>query len=223
MNRSLIKIEFAKMRLYFIVMFITACYVFMNPYPLRSIDIIACTLGLLHGATVGFLVFKDFGGTEAFIFSRPFTRNSLFWHRWSLGIALQFMTMAIVAVIIATGLRSLILFDSPYQPMIKFCELNVLCSFAFSMFAGFAVSVFFTLRNRILNTEKPRTIAKQIIRSMPHATIPLVFGIIAVSGLHSMGSTPNHLLLYAWVYIIAINAVSLFAGRQCFLEMEINS
>lgn len=224
MNRSLIKIEFEKMRLYFVVMFITACYVLFNPYPLRSVDVIACMLGLLHGASIGFLVFKDFGGMEAFMFSRSFTRNKLFWHRWSLGIALQFMTMAIVTVIIASGIRSLILFESAYQPMIKFYELNVLWPIAFGMFAGFAVSVFFTLRNRILNAEKPRTIGKKILRTMPSATIPLVLGIIAgSSSLFSLAHSPSHVLLYGWLYVLAINAVSVFAGRQCFLKMEINS
>lgn len=223
MNRSLMKIEFSKIRLGLMAIVVVADYVLLYPKPLRSLDMIACLLGLLHGALIGFLVFKDFGGVEAFMFSRSFTRNKLFWYRWSIGIALQFVTLVIVTVIIASGLRSLIYFSSAYQPMIKWYELNVLWPIALGMFAGFAVSVFFTLRNRILNAEKPDTKRKLIMRRMPYSAIPLVFGIIAISRpLFLFGHSPHHALLYGWLYVIAINAVSVFAGRQCFLEMEIN-
>lgn len=224
MNRSLLKIELGKLRLYLVVMSIVVGYVLFNPKPLRSFDVIACLLGLVHGSLVGFLVFKDFGGVESFMFSRSFTRNKLFWHRWSLGIALQFMTMAVVTVMIASGLRSLIFFRSAYQPMIKWYELNVLWAIAFGMFAGFAVSVFFTLRNRILNAEKPYTPGKRIARYLSNATGPLIIGIFFVFGTHSSSyDSPGSMLLYAWLYVIAINAVTMAAGRQCFLKMEINN
>jgi hypothetical protein len=223
MNRSLLKIEFAKLRLYFVVMLVVVGYVLFNPKPLKSLDMIAWVMGVAHGVFVGFLAFKDFGGVESFMFSRSFTRNKLFWHRWCLGFGLQFVTLAIVTVIIAIGLRSWIFSSNAYQPMIKFYELKILWSISFGMFAGFAVSMFFTLNRRILNAEKPNTIVKRITRFLSYAVIPLILAITSISSFTNSEIPPSRMLLLGWAYVIAINVVSLVAGRQCFIRMEINS
>jgi len=224
MNRSLLKIELIKFRFLIAVWLIVINYGILYSKPLMSFDLIACGLGLLQGLIAGFIVFKDFGGVESFMFSRSFTRNSLFWHRWCVGMGLLFVTLAGVALIIASGLRSLFFSRSAYQPMIKWHELNVLWSMAFGMFSGFSVAMFFVLRHRILCPEKadgPKAISKW---NMPSSTIPLVFGLVLIPIIFTDSDQVAAVLpLCAWLYLIAIVVVTTFAGRQCFLKMEINS
>jgi len=226
MNRSLLKIEFIKLRLCFVAISIVAGYVLFCPKPLKSLDMIAVLLGAIHGMLVGFLVYKDSGGVEAFMFSRSFSRNTLFWHRWFLGFGLQFATLLIVAAVIAVGFRRWIFFSSAYQPMIKWYELKVIWPISFGMFAGFATSMFFTLSRRIINAEKPSTIIKRIMRYLSYAAVPLFLGIFSVFSVFSVRDFDiplSRMLLLGWIYVVAINVVSTMAGRQCFLKMEINS
>ena len=158
MSIAIIKIDVRKvLPCYAPVLLVMSGFVLFWKTPLTTgdliLNLILNSIACLQGMVIAWMLFNDSRGTAAFIFSRPLSRKQLFLTRWCLGISCQLLTVLVVGVTIATGLRSAVqlLMDSPYQPMVKWYELSVLGSFALYSILGYQVVMFFRLRANIVN------------------------------------------------------------------------
>ena len=162
MSTEIIKIDVRKVLPYYIpsLLLIMGFVLFWNK-PLTTSDLfltpILNLIANLQGMLIAWMLFYDSGGISAFIFSRPLSRKRLFLTRWCLGISCQLLTVLVVGVTIATGLRSAVqlLLNSPYQPMVKWYELSILASFALYSLLGYQVVMFFRLRASVLTVRPP--------------------------------------------------------------------
>jgi len=175
MKWELIKSDFRKTALpYAAILAALAAYVLFKPRPLYSVDFAGGGLGLLQGTVLAWFIFRDSAGTESFILSRPLTRGRLFGHRFGLGIGLQSVTVIVLLVLIATGLRSHIQhYRLPYYPMIKWYEASIIAPVAVCGLIGFELAMFFILRGRIASeaTATWRKITGRVL---------VVFGVVVI-------------------------------------------
>ncbi len=229
MRWELIKLDLHKVAWgYAIIVCGLVAYVLGRPTPLGSGDIIAAGGGLLGGWFVAWRIFGDRDSTQAFVFSRSFGRKRLFWHRWALGMALQGVGLLLVFCAIAFEARSwLHHFNSPWYPMVKWYDLNVLWPIALSGLIAFNVQMFMMLRGLI---------GKSLVRSRRKVIAERVVIVILAVLFMAMGGTLVCFVAteegasgVAWIryYVLGYAAiVSLFAAmgaRNCIICMEIES
>ena len=116
-----------------------------GPLTQGDVDWIWQSAGLCVGTLIAWRVFADTGGTQAFVFSRGFSRNRLFWNRWALGMSLVAVLVFWMWLILAGGLRSgwrqfAGFEDAGLYPLIAPFETIVVPTFAGAGFATFAVT-----------------------------------------------------------------------------------
>ena len=162
MSIEIVKIDARKLLPYYTpLLLLTVGLVLFWKTPLATGDLILnpilSFIAFLQGMVIAWALFNDTGGTAAYIFSRPLSRKRLFLTRWGLGISFQLLTILIVLVTIATGLRSGIqlLMNSPYQPMVKWYELYILGSIALFSMLGYQVVMFLKLRASVVAARPP--------------------------------------------------------------------
>ena len=227
MRWELIKLDLHKVAWgYAIIVCGLVAYVLARPTPLGSGDIIAAGGGLLGGWFVAWRIFGDRDSTRAFVFSRSFGRKRLFWHRWALGMALQGLGLLLVWCAIAFGARSwLHHFNSPWYPMVKWYDLNVLWPIAVFGLIAFNVQMFMMLRG-LIGKSLVRS-RRQVIAGRVAAVIVAVLFVVGglfgtamrAQGILGVGAIRYYVLGYAAI-------VSLFAAmgaRNCIICMEIES
>lgn len=159
---EIVKIDARKVLPYYTpFLLIIIGYILLEKKPLAPGDLVISLIvnvaACVQGIVIAWMLFNDSGGTAPFIFSRPLSRKRLFLARWCLGISFQLITILAIFVTISTGLRSAIqlLMNSPYQPMVKWYELNILGSFALYSILGYQVVMFLKLRASVVNTRPP--------------------------------------------------------------------
>ena len=162
MSFAIIKIDVRKVLPYYVpVLLLVIGFILLWKTPLATgnliLNLILNLIACLQGMVIAWMLFHDSGGTAAFIFSRPLSRNRLFLTRWCCGILFQFLTVLAIFVTISTGLRSAIqlLMNSPYQPMVKWYELSILASFALYSLLGYQSVMFLRLRAKIVSVRPP--------------------------------------------------------------------
>ncbi len=227
MKWELIKLDLHKVAWgYAIIVCGLVAYVLGRPTPLGSGDVIAAGGGLLQGWFVAWRIFGDRDSTQAFVFSRSFGRKRLFWHRWVLGMALQLLTLLLVFCTITFGARSYLHhFNSPWYPMVKWYDLNVLWPVALFGLVAFNVQMFMMLRGLIgKSSHRSR---RQVIAGRVAAVIVavlFVFGGLVSSVAQVRGTSGVATMRYYFLAYAAI--VSLFAAisaRHCIIHLEIES
>ncbi len=227
MRWELIKLDLHKVVWgYAIIVCGLVAYVLGRPTPLGSGDIIAAGGGLLQGWFVAWRIFGDRDSTRAFVFSRSFGRKRLFWHRWALGMALQLFTLLLVCCTIAFGVRNwLHHFNSPWYPMVKWYDLNVLWPVALFGLVAFNVQMFMMLRRFILKSldrSRRKVIAGRVAAVI--AAVLFVLGTLWGTRVSAPGASGIATIRYYFLGYAAI--VSLFAAiaaRHCIIHMEIES
>ncbi len=227
MRWELIKLDLHKVAWgYAIIVCGLVAYVLARPTPFSSGDSIAAGVGLFGGWFVAWRIFGDFDGTQVFVFSRSFGRSRLFWQRWLLGMALQGLALLLVLGTIAIGARSrLHQFNTPWYPMVKWYDLNVMWPIAVFWLTAFSVQMFMMLRRGILKSlDRSR---RQIIAGRVAAVIVAVLFVLGVlwgDRLGPLGALSIATIRYCFLGYTAI--VSLFAAiaaRHCIIHMEIES
>jgi len=222
MKWELIKSDFRKTALpYAAILAALAAYVLFKPRPLYSVDFAGGGLGLLQGTVLAWFIFRDSAGTESFILSRPLTRGRLFGHRFGLGIGLQSVTVIVLLVLIATGLRSHIQhYRLPYYPMIKWYEASIIAPVAVCGLIGFELTMFFMLRGRIASAGMAtwrKTAARLLVVFGVAVIILLVIGRVADAPTTSGGWLKHA----AWGYAAVTVILTTYASAHCFRHIEI--
>ncbi len=227
MRWELIKLDLHKVAWgYAIIVCGLVAYVLARPTPLGSGDIIAAGGGLLQGWFVAWRIFGDRDSTRAFVFSRSFGRSRLFWHRWALGMALQGLTLLLVLGTIAIGARSwLHHYNSPWYPMVKWYDLNVLWPIAILGLIAFNVQMFMMLRG-LIGKSSHRS-CRQVIAGRVVAVIAAVLFVLGalygtrVSAPDASGIATIRYYLLGYAALVSLFAA--IAARHCIIYMEIES
>jgi len=227
MRWELIKLDLHKVAWgYAIIVCGLIAYVLGRPTPFSSGDSIATGLGLLQGWFVAWRIFGDRDSTRAFVFSRSFGRKRLFWHRWALGMALQGLTLLLVCCTIAIGARSYLHHrNSPWYPMVKWYDLNVLWPIAVFGLIAFNIQMFMMLRGFILagsHRSRRRVIAGRVAAVI--AAVLFVLGVLygtRVSAPDASGIATIRYYLLGYAALVSLFAA--IAARHCIIYMEIES
>jgi len=224
---ELIKLDLRKVLTgYITFVLVLLAYLLFRQKPLESTDTIVIAAGLLHGLYLAWRIFKDPGSTQSFIFSRPFSRNRLFWNRWGLGITLQMVTLLIVLILVASGARSFIHKSNlPYYPMVQWYELSVLWPLAIVSLTAFQIQMFLMLRARTLQTAslpKWRKVATYAIVCF----IALVFlgGFhVVVSAVSNGPTAPARLGNAVLFYMLTLTLLTTLTSLHCYRHIEIEA
>jgi hypothetical protein len=168
-------------------------YTLFVTHPL-GIDPPAAVLGVLMGWVLAFRLFTDPPGVSPFIFSRPFSRTRLFLCRWAIGLLLQAFALAVVATIMASGLRQAVqfyLFRSSWYPMVRWFELSMLWPTGLASLLIYQATCFFLLRRRLAGNprvSKPKRLANAAF--LAAATLLAAIVALVYVGSHFMHSSP---------------------------------
>lgn len=215
MSIEILKIDVRKvLPFYAPFLLVTVGYVLYRKTPLGSDDWVVNWIACLQGMIVAWMLFNDAAGTETFIFSRPLSRARLFLARWGFGISLQVLTIVVVFVAIAIGLRSGIqmLMNSPYQPLVKWYELSILGSMALFSVLGYEIVMFLKLRKRIVSV-RPRA-WRDLLGTWFVGASCLLF----LSGLIAYGIQDYLTAIYAAIVTILGTLASLYCYRHLAVE-----
>ena len=222
------------------VLLLTVGYVLIQETPLASADWKLNLIACLQGMVIAWVLFNDAAGTEVFVFSRPLSRVRLFFTRWVFGISFQLLTIAVVFLTVAIGLRSAIqvLMNSPYQPMVKWYELSILGSIALYSILSYEIVMFLKLRHRVVSVG-PRTwrdfiwivlicvLIGMILTGLFSNIGPMAYQmmswalmtkLVLVSFFAILG--PIHNLL---IYVVLVTIVGTLASLHCYQNLEIES
>ena len=113
----------------------------------------ALAFGLAQGWLLAWCIFRDPNNTDAFVFSRPYTRQQVFWSRWMLAMVLQAISIGAIYAILAVGARTWIHGNHlPHYPMVAPFELVVVRTIAFASLIAFHLIMFLSVRSRVLST-----------------------------------------------------------------------
>jgi len=224
---ELIKLDLRKVLTgYITFVLVISAYILFRQRPLESTDTIVIAAGLLQGLYLAWRIFKDPGSTQSFIFSRPFSRNRLFWNRWGLGITLQMVTLLIVLILIASGARDFIHKSNlPYYPMVQWYELSVLWPLAIVSLAAFQIQMFLMLRARTLQTA-----ALPKWRKVPTYAIICFFAFAFSGGFHLVVRAvsdgfvaPIYLGKAALFYMFTLTVLTTLTSVRCYRHIEIEA
>jgi len=224
---ELIKLDLRKVLTgYITFVLVISAYLLFWQRPLGSTDTIVIAAGLLQGLYLAWRIFKDPGSTQSFIFSRPFSRNRLFWNRWGLGITLQMVTLLIVLILVASGARNFIHKSNlPYYPMVQWYELSVLWPLAIVSLTAFQIQMFLMLRARTLQTaSRPKW------RKVATYAIVCFIALVFLGGFHVVGSVvsngataPARLGNAALFYVLTLTVLTTLTCVQCYRHIEIEA
>lgn len=219
MSIEVMKIDVRKVLPYYVlVLLVISGFVLFWKTPLTTGDLllnpILNSIACLQGMLIAWMLFHDSGGTAAYIFSRPLSRNRLFLTRWCCGILFQFLTVLAIFVTISTGVRSAIqlLMNSPYQPMVKWYELSILASFALYSLLGYQSVMFLRLRAKIVGVRPPTW--RDNLKTV--SVIALCF--LVIPGLFANIEPVNYQLTYA-ALVMVLGTLGSLHCYQC-IEVE---
>ena len=222
------------------VLLLTVGYVLFQETPLATADWKLNSIACLQGMVIAWVFFNDAAGTEVFVFSRPLSRVRLFLTRWVFGISFQLLTIAVVFLAVAIGLRSgiQVLMKSPYQPMVKWYELSILGSIALYSILSYEIVMFLKLRHRVVSVGPPTW--RDFIWIV---LICLLIGVI-LTGLF-LGVGPIAYQMMSWalmtklvlmrfftfsgplhnqlIYVVLVTIVGTLASLHCYQNLEIES
>ncbi len=225
MNWQMIKLDLRKIAVgYFVSLAAFSAYVLFQPNPLKTADPFALVGGFGLGIFLAWRIFYDAPSTEAFIFSRPVLRHRFFRQRWLLGLFIQITTLAFIAILLSIGIRSWILFNGPYHPMVKWYELNILKPIAVSSLPAYSVMSFFLLRARMLRRKTESTLGRKIIRVVSAVILMGLFVLlILIVCRMPFGLVSGAIGRFVILYGILLIALTTWASRDYFIKMEVRS
>ncbi|UCG49768.1 MAG: hypothetical protein JSU94_08290, partial [Phycisphaerales bacterium] len=196
-------------------------YLLLRRRPLDSTDIVVVAAALIQGWHLAWAIFRDSGSTKSFIFSRPFSRARLFRSRWSLGIALQAITLAAVFALVAIGARTYVHRTTlPFYPMVQWYELSVLWPLSVVSLLAFHAQMFLMLKGQLTRPAPASKWTSAAALTLPCALVVLL--IFAHMYASSGGAgLPPRLVLAAAVYLATLVAATTLASLHLYRHMEI--
>lgn len=239
MSIELLKMDARKVLPYYApVLLLTDGYVLFQETPLAGADWKLNLIACLQGTVIAWVLFNDAAGVGAFVFSRPLSRMRLFLTRWAFGISLQLLTIAVVFLTVAIGLRSgtQMLMNSPYQPMVKWFELSVLGSIALYSILSYEIVMFLKLRHRVVSVGPPTwhdiiwivlicAIIGMILTGLFSNIGPMAYQMMSWALMTKLvlerffaisGPMYNHL-----IYLVLVTIVGTLASLHCYQNLEI--
>ena len=216
MSIEILKIDVRKVLPYYApFLLVTVGYVLFRKTPLGSDDWVVNSIACLQGMVVAWALFNDDAGTGTFVFSRPLSRARLFLTRWVFGISIQVLTIVVVFVAIAVGLRSGIqmLMNSPYQPLVKWYELSVLGPIALYSILGYQLVMFLKLRLCIVSARPSAW------RNLIGTWLVVALCLLNLNGAIESGIRTNFMIIYAALVTI----LGTLASLHCYQRLEIEA
>ena len=219
----LIKLDLRKvLPIYMATVVVLAWFILITRDILSSANIFVTVLAMAQGWMLAYLIFRDTHNTQVFIFSRPWSRARIFWHRWTLAMTLQAATVLLVYAILAAGARTWLHKSTlPYFPMVERFELSILWPLALASVITFHIIMFLMFRGMVLHATASRW--RAVITKVALALLLMVFlgdGDHMVIAGFGGGLNFGHLvIIYAFVLIALCTATSL----DCIKHMEIES
>ena len=216
MSTEILKIDVRKVLPYYVpFLLLTVGYVLFQKTPLGNDDWKVNSIACLQGMVIAWVLFNDATGIGAFVFSRALTRARLFLTRWALGISLQLLTIAVVCVAIAIGLRSgiQVLMNSPYQPLVKWYELSVLGPIALYSILGYQLVMFLKLRLCIVS------VRPSAWRNLIGTWLVVALCLLNLNGAIESGIRTNFMIIYAALVTI----LGTLASLHCYQRLEIEA
>lgn len=216
MSAEVLKIEGRKvLPFYALFLLLTVGYNLFEKTPLGSDDWKVNLIACLQGMVIAWVLFNDAAGTGAFVFSRPLSRARLFLTRWAIGISLQLLTVVVVFVAIAIGIRSGIqmLMNSPYQPLVKWYELSVLGPIALYSILGYQLVMFLKLRLCIAS------VRPSAWRNLIGTWLVVALCLLNLNGAIETGMRTNFMVIYAALVTI----LGTLASLHCYQRLEIET
>ena len=220
---------------YLVVLLIIAGTVLLNGAPLGGEDFGLALLGAVQGWVLAFRLFTDPPGVDAFVFSRPLSRRRLFWYRWLIGLGYQALTLVVLVVLLAAGLRQGVqasVFQSRWYPMVRWYELSVLWPVGMGSLFSFQVSCFVMLRNRLLGASEPSR-ASRLGRAVAVGFLAAasLFGVVvllavAVEVVASRGGSGALVGLEASVflpYLAVLTIITTLGSLHCYGRLEVEA
>ena len=141
---------------------------------------------------------------------------------YALQTALSTLLLAGVLPALALGVRCFIHDESPYYPMVRWYDLNVLWPIVIAAVAGFHISMFLTLRWQIVNTgvnSKHRNLLIMILMGL--GALGLAASIFMMGATHQIPSSITNPPLILCGYVAILAFVLLIASFHCHRHMEI--
>jgi len=225
MNWQMIKLDLRKVGLgYFMFLAAFLAYVLFFPKPLMVTDPFAMAGGIGLGVFLAWRIFNDSCSTEAFIFSRPVSRSRFFRQRWLLGLFLQIVMFALIAIVLSTGFRCWIHSGGPYYPMVKWYELNILQPVAILALPTYSIMVFFLLRFRLHRKQTKYTFKRRLALAVPAVILVVLFiPHFLLAGFMPIGWIVIKRDWFILFYGILLIVLTTWASRDCFVKMEVRS
>ena len=250
MITEMLKLELRKIGPYYgVCLGLMAGFILFYNRPLAISNFVITAIAVIQGGVLAWWIFDEPGDTGSFIFSRPLSRRRLFMMRWTLGISLQLLTGALVFLLIASGLRSgvQIGMGSPYYPMVKWFELEILWSVCLFSLLGYGVQMFLKLRSRVLATQPRGEILATwsrgkvlLARSQRLIAISAPLFVIALTlfliiwlclqpivdevGLYdAMNVEPRLATLGLLIYVAIVTLLVTAASARCYRRLEVEA
>lgn len=144
---------------YLAVLIVMVGYALFRHVPLGRDDLVPALLGAIQGWVLAFRLFRDPPGVSAFVFSRPFSRRRLFLYRWLIGLGYQAVTLLLLLLLLAAGLREWVQVEmarSAWYPMARWYELSGLWPVGLVSLAVYQATCFVIVRNRLVRDSPSR-------------------------------------------------------------------
>ncbi len=241
MSIEILKMDARKVLPYYApILLLTVGYVLFQETPLASADWKVNMIACLQGMVIAWVLFNDAAGIGAFVFSRPLSRVRMFLTRWAFGISFQLLTIVVVFLTVASGLRGGIqmLMNSPYQPMVKWYELSVLGSIALYSILSYEIVMFLKLRHRVVSARPPTwrdfiwivlicVLIGMILIGLFSNIGPIAYQMMSLALMTKLVlarfftiSGPIHNQL---IYVVLVTIVGTLASLHCYQNLEIES
>jgi len=218
---EMVKVESRKVwRHYLQVLLAIMLFCCFYTHPLTRHNLWLFVMAAVQGGLLAGLIFHDKGGSQPFMFTRPFSRRRLFLIRWFVGFGFQLLTLLGVFLILTSGLRCWIQLKmgSPYYPMVKWYELEVLWGMALCSLFFYQFFMFFYVRMILVSGYKEQTFYNR--------TLILVLICFCMSVFFMI---PQFALTYwlgnVWLlsYMTSVIVMCLWASAHMFRHLEIES
>ncbi len=228
---GMIRYELRKaMPFYAPIMIIMIGYVLFRGRPLRGDDPMIMAMAIAQGWILSWAIFRDPENTRPFIFSRPFSRRRLFLVRWTSGLLIQAIGLAIIFLILITGLRSWlqIRLGSLYHPRVRWLELEALPSIGLFSILSYEVGMFFKLRAEV-SPYRPKSLVRGIVQGLAIGLtalllLDLFWGFVLSPWRIGLpieippipGGNP-----FPLIYIAVVSVLATVASILCYERMEV--
>ena len=225
---AMLKVELRKVWVYYVPFLVVIVFrALFQGKPLTKNEPVLAIMAICQGLFLALLLFRDPGVTRPFLFSRPLSRQRLFFIRWTLGLTLQVLTLIVLFAVIAFGARSWLHVKaySPYHPMVQWFELQVLWPVGLCSLLAYEIGMFLKLRAEILATRSNRwqdTLVQWLASAL---TVLLLFLPVFSSAIAPISEVlSNRMVIFGLLaYVATITILATAASVHCYSHLEVDA